>query len=122
MSGMERYAGVRNVLIVLAIAAAVYFLPGGGRAAHTVSAVLAVGFAAAVAFFAGRMYQEHRVAIYSLGDHKRALGYGSIAVAVVTITAQPRMWQTGAGEIAWFAILAACVYTLFAIYRSSRSY
>ena len=104
------------------VAAAVYFLPGGGRAADTVAAVLAVGFAAAIALFAGRMYQEHRVAIYSLGDHRRALAYGAIAVAVVTITAQPRMFQTTVGQIAWIAILVACVYTLFAIYRSSRSY
>lgn len=122
MPHMERYAGARNVLIILAIAAAVYFIPGGGRTAATVGAVLAVAFAAVVGLFAGRTYQERRVAIYSLGDRKRAILYGAIAVAVVTVTATPRLWATGAGEIAWFAILAAVVYTLVALYRSSRSY
>jgi len=122
MRHMERYAGPRNVLIVLAIAAAVYFVPSGGRVANTVAAILGVAFGAVIALFAGRLYQEHRVALYSLGDRRRAILYGAIAVAMVTITAQPRMWQTGAGKIAFVAILGAVVYTLVALYRSSRQY
>jgi hypothetical protein len=32
------------------------------------------------------------------------------------------MWQSSAGEIVWFAILAAVAYILFHIYRASRTY
>ena len=119
---MERYAPARNVAIIAVIAAAVYFLPRGGQVALTVSSIIGVAFAALIAYFAGRMYIEHRVALYSLGDRLRGLLYGAVAVAVVTIAAQPRMWQTGAGEIVWFAILAGVVYALVYIYRSSRQY
>jgi len=82
MRDMERYAGPRNVLIILAIAAAVYFVPSGGKVADTVAAVLGVAFGVVIALFAGRLYQEHRVALYSLGDHRRAILYGAIAVAM----------------------------------------
>ena len=75
-----------------------------------------------IAYFAGRMYMEHRVALYSLGDRMRALLYGAVAVAVVTITAKTRMWQTGAGEVVWFVILGAVVYALIHIWRVSRRY
>ncbi|HWX45378.1 MAG TPA: hypothetical protein VNY52_08650, partial [Solirubrobacteraceae bacterium] len=67
-------------------------------------------------------YRQRRVDIYSLGDNRRALLYGAIGVAVVTLAAKTRMWETGFGELVWFVLLALVVYTLFALYRYSRSY
>jgi hypothetical protein len=119
---MDRYAPARNIAIIVLIAAAVYFLPRGGQVANTVSSIVWVSFAALVAYFASRLYREHRTTIYSLGDRLRGLLYGSIAVAVVTLAAKDRMWQTGAGEVVWFAILGAVAYVLFYIYRASRTY
>jgi len=118
---MERYAPARNIAIIAAIAAAVYLIPRGGQVASTVGGVVSVAFAAAIAYFAGRMYMEHRVSLYSLGDRLRALLYGAVAVAVVTIAAEPRMWQTGVGKVVWFIILGAVVYALLYIYRAARS-
>lgn len=119
---MNRARTAINVAIVLAIAAAVDLLPAGGRAATTFGAVLSVAFAAGIAFFVGRLYLEHRVALYGLGDHMRALLYAAVAVGAVTITAQPRMWQTGAGELIWFALLGGVAYALFTVFRHARSY
>ncbi len=68
------------------------------------------------------LYRQHRVAIYSLGDHRRALLYGALGVGVVTLAAKPRMWETGFGEFVWFVLLGLVAYTLFALYRYSRSY
>jgi hypothetical protein len=111
-----------NVAIVLAIAAAIEFLPGGGTVARTVVAVLEVGFVAGIAYFVARLYREHRVALYSLGDRNRALLYGASAVGLVTIAARTRMEQTGFGEFLWFVLIGLVAYTLFAVYRFSRSY
>src|SRR5277367_1846312 len=119
---MERYAPARNAAIIVIIAAAVYFLPRGGQVAHTVGALISVSFAAAIAYFGTRMYREHRTTIYSLGDRLRALLYGAVAVAVVTIAAKDRMWQTSAGEVLWFVILGAVIYSFVYIYRASRTY
>ncbi len=119
---MERYAPARNIAIIAAIAAAVYLLPRGGQVAETVGGILAVAFAAVIAYFAARLYREHRVALYSLGDRLRGLLYGAVGVAVVTVAAQPRMWESTAGKIVWFVILGAVVYTLVHIWRASRTY
>lgn len=119
---MERMRGARNVAILLAIAAAVYVLPGGGRAASTFEAALWVAFGGAAAFMGLRLYREHRVRIHGLGDRHRALLYGGIALAVFAYASRSRMWQTGLGELAWFVILACVVYALAEVYRHSRSY
>ena len=117
-----RLKTARNIAIVMLIAAAVAFVPGGGRAANTFATVLGVVFYVGIALAAAWFYRSNRVAIYSLGDRRRALLYGSIAVAVVTVAAKPRMWVTGFGEFIWFVLIGLVVYTLLALYRYSRSY
>lgn len=119
---MDRLRIARNVAIVALIAAAVEFLPGGGRVAEAFAAALWVVFAAGLGFFAYRLYRERRVDLHSLGDRHRALLYGAMAIAFVTAAAQPRMWRTGFGEFAWFALIGLAAYTLVAVYRYSRTY
>src|SRR5271155_746776 len=119
---MDRWKTARNVAIVVAIAAAVYFLPGGGRVASTFEAVLWVGFGVGFAYVGLRLYREHRVAIYGLGDRYRGLLYGAFAGIVFLVAARARMWGTGGGEFAWFVLAGLIVYALVAIYRYWRSY
>jgi hypothetical protein len=119
---MDRMRIARNVAIVALIAAAIQFLPGAGRAAEAFAAALWVVFAAGLAFFAYRLYRERRVDLHTLGDRRRAMLYGAIAVAFATAAAQPRMWRTGFGEFVWFALIGVCAYTLLAVYRYSRAY
>jgi hypothetical protein len=119
---MDRLKTARNVAIVALIAAAIYFLPGGGRAASTFEAVLLVAFGFGIAYLAMRLYREHRVALHSLGDRHRALLYGALAIAVFALTARARMWQTGLGELVWFALVGFVVYTVLAVYRRWRMY
>ena len=118
---MDRLRIARNVAIVALIAAAVEFLPGGGRAASAFAAALWVVFAAGLAFFAYRLYREHRISLDRLGDRHRALLYGAAAVGYARRRAV-RMWQTGFGEFAWFVLIGIVVYTLLAVYRYSRTY
>ena len=112
----------RNVAIILAIAAGVYFIPGSSRATSTVEAVLGVAFGFAIAYLGLRLYREHRVAIHSLGDRHRALLYGAIAVGVFAVEARGRMWESGIGELAWFVLIGIVIYALMEVYRFSRSY
>ncbi len=127
----------RNVAIVLAIAAAVYFIPGGGRAASTFEAALWVAFGIAIGYLGLRMYREGHMTLYSLGDRHRGLLYGAVAAAVFAYVVRSRMWYTvqvrggelaqvhrwgGLGEFAWFALVGAIVYSLLAVYRHARAY
>jgi hypothetical protein len=118
----DRLKTARNVGILLVLAAAVAFLPGGHRAAATVRTVLGVAFGVALAFGGLRFYLGRRVDLYSLGENRRALLYGALGVGVVTLAAKVRMWETGFGELVWFVLLALVGYTLFALYRYSRTY
>ena len=119
---MDRLKTARNVAIVALIAAAVYFLPGGGRAASTFEALLLVVFGFGIAYLAMRLYREHRVALHGLGDRHRALLYGAFAIAVFALTARARMWQTGLGELVWFALVGFVIYSVLAVYRRWRMY
>jgi hypothetical protein len=119
---MDRLKTARNIAIIALIAAAVQFLPGGGRAVEAFAAALWVVFAAGFAFLGYRLYRERHVDLYGLGDRHRGLLYGALAVGFATAAAQPRMWQTAFGEFVWFALIGLAAYTLLAVYRYSRTY
>ena len=112
----------RNVAILVAIAAAVYFIPGGGRVAHTFEAVLLVAFGLGIGYLGLRFYRENRVALHSLGDYPRPLLYGSLALAVFLWVARERTWLTTVGELAWFVLAGLTVYALLSVYRHWRAY
>src|SRR5271165_3857590 len=119
---MDAVKTTRNVAIIVAIAAALYFLPGGGGATRAFEAALYVGFGVAIGYIGVRVYRERRVAIHGLGDRHRALLYGGLALGVFVWAARSRMWQTGLGEAAWFVLVAIAAYSLMEVFRRSRSY
>jgi hypothetical protein len=112
----------RNVAIILALAAAVAFLPGAGSGASLLVWVLGICFLAALAWFAARAYREYRGELFGLGDRMRLVLYGSIGVVVLTLTATDRLWDTGPGTVAWVLLLAAAAYGVFSVWRFSRQY
>jgi hypothetical protein len=119
---MERIKPAINVAVVLALAAAIDLLPGGGRAASTFEALLYVAFGVGIAYFGMRVYRENRIALYGLGQRHRASLYGAPALILFVVVAQKRMWQTGLGELAWFVLVGFAGYGLLAVYRHSRTY
>jgi hypothetical protein len=119
---MDRLKTARNIAILILIAAAVYLLPGGGRASETFLDLVYVAFGIAIGFIGLRMYREHRVALHSLGDLHRGLLYGAVSVGLVAVMARARMWQTGLGELLWFVLIGAIVYALIAVVRRWRAY
>jgi hypothetical protein len=113
---------VRNVAIVLIIAALVVLIPGGGTGANVALQAASLAFLATFAWVAFRLYREHRVALYSLGDSRRLIVYAAVGAAAVVFTASHRMFATGAGTIAWIALIAGCAYAVFAVVYSARKY
>ncbi|PZS15244.1 MAG: hypothetical protein DLM64_00085 [Solirubrobacterales bacterium] len=113
---------VRNVLIVLAIAALVVLIPGGGSGASVAIQALSLAFLGSLGWVASLMYRQHRVALYSLGDRRRVTLYAAAAVATVTLTASSRLRATGIGTIVWIALLAAAASGALAVWSSARRY
>jgi hypothetical protein len=113
---------VRNVLIVLGIAALVVLLPGGGKGANVAIQAVSLGFLAAIGWVAAIMYREHRSALYALGDARRATLYIAVGVAALTLTATSRLWASPVGEIVWIALIAGAAYAVFQVIWSARKY
>jgi hypothetical protein len=111
---------VRNVVIVMAIAALLVFAPGGGTAARTITQAVWLAFLASLFWFGMVMYRQNRVYIYGLGDRRRAIVYVALGIAALTLTASQRMWQSGAGKVAWVLLLGACVYAVTAVVVAHR--
>ena len=115
-------ATVRNILIILAIAALVVLIPGGGTGANVALQALYLVFLATLAWFAMIMYRQHRTTLYSLGDRRRAVVYAAIVVAGVALTGTSKLWNTGAGSVVWLVLIAGAVYAVAAIVWSARKY
>jgi uncharacterized membrane protein len=113
---------IRNIVIIGVIALAVDLIPGGGRAANTFEAALLSAFAFGIGYLGVRLWREYRIAIHGLGDHHRALLYGSVAAAAFDILGRSRMWESSLGELVWFILLGLVIYSLLAVYRRWRAY
>lgn len=111
-----------NVAIVLALAAAVLVIPGAGLATGALVWALGVGFLVALGYFAVIMYRRHRYDLFSLGERNRAILYGSTGLAVLTVTATPRLWDSGPGTLLWFVLVGAACGGAIAVWRASRAY
>jgi hypothetical protein len=113
---------VRNVAIVLILAALVVAVPGGGTGANVALQAVALVFLGAMAWVGSRLYREHRVAIYSLGDTRRTIAYVALGAATLVLSASGRLLNTGVGTIVWLVLLGACAYAVFAVIWSARQY
>jgi hypothetical protein len=112
----------RNIAIVLALAAIVAFAPGGGEGADLVSQLLSAVFTVVIAVLLGRLYLQFRTDIYGLGDRWRLVLYASVGVLIVTLAASGRLFDSGPGTLAWFALIGGAAYALYLTWRQYRAY
>ena len=115
-------SAARNVAIVLLLAAAVAFIPGGGTTAGLVGAVLSTLILVSFVFFAYRFYREHRLEIDGLGDRWRGLLYGAIGAVVLALAALPRLKDSSGGTLVVVVVLGGAAYAFYAVWRHYREY
>lgn len=114
---------VRNIAIIVLLAVALWQVPGGGTAGDTVANALSIILLGGLAFFAARMYMEHRMTLFSLGDRNRGILYGSVGLAILAVAATSKLWdEGGAGILVWFAMIGLAIYGAYAVYLASRAY
>jgi hypothetical protein len=112
----------RNIAIVLLLAAAVHFLPGGGSAAGVVGRILSTLIIASFVGLAGRWLFDHRMDLDSLGERWRLVFYGSIALFVFAMAARERLFAVSGGGAIWAVCLGAAAYGLYQVWRRWRQY
>jgi hypothetical protein len=113
---------LRNVLIVLAVAAAVAFLPGGGSTAQLVQSLLGIAITVIFVLLGIRFYRENRVAIFSLGDKHRGLLYGALGALVLALAGRVTLLHTGLGSLVFVLLLVGAVGALYAVWQHHRAY
>jgi hypothetical protein len=113
---------LRNVAILVALAVAIIAVPGGSDTAGLLSAAVSLVFVALIAYFAGRLYRDHRVDFQSLGDTDRAILYVAIAAAIVIIAASGRLTTTAVGTLVEVAALVLCAAGLLRVFRNWQRY
>ena len=112
----------RNIGVVVLLALAVWLLPGGGDGAEFLIGLLNAVFIVLIAIGGGLLYRRFREDIFVLGDQWRFALYAAIGVAVVTVAATSRLFDTGAGAVLWVGLIGAASYTLYLVWQHHRSY
>ena len=120
---MGRFETAGKFGIVALIALVLFLLPGGGNALDVVLAVLSIAFFTLIALLAARLYREHRFTIQSLSTLERTVGYVSIGMAILAFVGTSRLFGFGGpGVLIWLALLGACSYGIYWVWRHSTQY
>lgn len=112
----------RNIAIVLALAAVVAFLPGGGTGAAVLGSVLSTLILVSFVLIAARFYRERRMDIDGLGERWKLIFYGSLAMLVLAFAGAGRLFDSGLGTLLWLCLVAGSVYLLVLVWRQYREY
>ena len=121
--GPDRNRHIRNVLIIVALALAVWLLPGGDTGSNTIYNLLTVILMAGLLFFGYRLYMEHRATIFGLEDRERGILYGAVALAGFAIIATSKLWDEGGlGAMLWFGLIGLAVYGMYSVWRTYQEY
>jgi hypothetical protein len=103
----------RNVAILLALAAVVTFLPGGGAVAEVVGRTLSLAFLAVLAWGLAYLYRSHRLDLEQLRLGFRLLLYLAGGVLVLAFA--------GTSGVVLLILLVAVALALLAVWQEYRT-
>jgi hypothetical protein len=121
--GPDRARHIRNILIIVVLALAVWLLPGGNTGSSTIYNLLTILLTAGLLFFGFRLYKEHRATIFGLEDRQRGILYAAVALAAFAIIATSKLWNEGGlGALLWFGLLALASWGMYSVWRTYQEY
>ena len=112
----------RNIAIIVLLGLVVWLVPGGGEGADFINQLLNAIFIVLMALGCGILYRKFRGEIFSLGDAWRFVLYAAVGIAILTVAASRRLFESGAGAVLWFGLIGAASYTLYLVWQRHRSY
>lgn len=113
---------MRNFAIVMLLALAVAFVPGGGNAAEAVFTAMTLGFLAGISWMLYTLSRQQRLTLDTLSDGRRAILYGALGVIVLLIAGTDELFSSGPGTLAWIVLLAASVAAVWQVWREANTY
>ena len=121
---MRRFLENRTVrgLAIVALIAAVVVVLSLESVLAAIGGLLGIAFFLAIAFFLFLIWRERRGDLEAWSDRSRRVFYGAIALAVVDIGAAIGLSPMGGDAIAFFAVLACCVWAVVRTWRAEHTY
>lgn len=113
---------LRNVAIVMLLAAVVAFAPHGGNAADAILTAITMGFLAAIAWTLFVLSRQHQLALASLTDGRRAVLYGALGLIALLVAGSDEMFASGGGTLAWILLLGASVGAIWKVWAEANTY
>jgi hypothetical protein len=113
---------LRNAAIVMLLALAVAFVPGGGNAAEAVLTAITMGFLAAIAWTIFVLSRQNQLTLAALNDGRRAVLFGAFGLIALLIAGSDEMFSSGAGTLAWIFLLGASIAAIWRIWIETRTY
>lgn len=113
---------LRNVGIVLLLAALVAFVPGGDALSRTLILAISLAFLAGIGFLAYRLYRDQHLMLAGLSDLRRAVLYGAVGLIALLIAGYQAFADFGGGVVIWLALLLAAAGAIFLIVREANRY
>jgi hypothetical protein len=112
----------RNVLIVMALAFAVAFVPAGGNVAEAIFAALTMGFLAAIAWTVYVLSRQNQLTLATLSDGRRGILYAALGLIALLIAGSDEMFDSGGGTLAWILLLGASIAAIWRIWTEANTY
>lgn len=119
---LERVRNARNVLIIMLLAAAVAFLPGGGNATETVFTALAMGFLAGITWMLYVLSRQNQLTLATLTDARRAIFYAAWGMIALLIAGTEKLWDSGGGTLLWIVLLGASIAAIWRIWVDANTH
>ena len=113
---------VRNVAIIMLLAAAVAFLPNGGNVVDAIFTLLTMGFLAGITWMLFTLSRENQLTLATLDDKRRAIFYGAFGLIALLIAGTDKLFSTGGGTFLWIVLLAASVAAIWKIWTEANTY
>lgn len=112
-----------KLALIAAVALALTVLPGGGGALEVALTLLSITFFTVIAVLGYRLFRQFRFELQGLPDRDRAILYGSIGLAFLSLCATARLFDAGgAGALGWLALLGVASFGIYGVYRRYRAY
>jgi hypothetical protein len=113
---------LRNLAIIMLLAAGVAFLPNGGNFAEAVYTALTMGFLAGIAWMLFVLSRENQLTLATLSDGRRAVFYGAFGMIALLIAGVDKLFASGGGTLVWIVLLGASLAAIWRIWLEANTY
>lgn len=112
---------LRNIAIIVLLAAAVMLMPRGGQITEAVFQALSLGFLVVIAWAAYRFLRSSDLTLLAMEDSKRLLFAGALGLLVLAIAATGTLWSSGLGTLLWIILVGVAVVTLWRTWAAEKA-